>query len=364
MAAKLDDFVMKVNIDSKSLFRELSLVQDKVNQALGRNFKTFEFHHPQEKLWESWTNPFSIVRSGDKNQNNRIRSFDEQAMDGMQKSNEVLENARSTGNYAAFTQELAQERAAMAQDFAAKQSLCDAYYARWRESHRSTSSYMLSLSETITDQVGEVVTGCLNGTTTMSDAWKALGENIRQVFHNMVIEWITSQIKMAAFKLLGGIFGFADGGPVTGGKSHTKKSTKLASGGAVFGPGTATSDSIPAWLSKGEYILQAAAVSKLGLPLLNRLNNGYIPAFAAGGIIGGPPLSSLSAVGYKTAGLKNNFSATTKYATEAQSSSPTINLNISALDGKSFERFLDTTGGRKLKRYLAGEVRRFAPAGV
>ena len=61
----------------------------------------------------------------------------------------------------------------------------------------------------------------------------------------------------------------------------------LASGGAVFGPGSGTSDSIPAMLSNGEYVISAAAVRKLGLPLLDRLNNGNAPGYAEGGLISG-----------------------------------------------------------------------------
>lgn len=48
---------------------------------------------------------------------------------------------------------------------------------------------------------------------------------------------------------------------------------RRANGGAVFGAGTATSDSIPAMLSNGEYVLRAAAVRTLGLANLNKLNH-------------------------------------------------------------------------------------------
>lgn len=49
--------------------------------------------------------------------------------------------------------------------------------------------------------------------------------------------------------------GFATGGAV---------GSKLATGGAVRGPGTGTSDSIPALLSNGEHVMTAAEVEKLG----------------------------------------------------------------------------------------------------
>ncbi len=63
-----------------------------------------------------------------------------------------------------------------------------------------------------------------------------------------------------------------------------------ATGGLVRGPGTGTSDSILMYGSNGEYMIRAAAVRKLGLPLLNMLNQGIlppsIPRLADGGVIG------------------------------------------------------------------------------
>lgn len=45
-----------------------------------------------------------------------------------------------------------------------------------------------------------------------------------------------------------------------------------ASGGYITGPGSATSDSIPAWLSNGEYVMRAAAVDKYGVGMFHQLN--------------------------------------------------------------------------------------------
>jgi hypothetical protein len=45
--------------------------------------------------------------------------------------------------------------------------------------------------------------------------------------------------------------------------------------GGVWGAGTATSDSIPAMLSNGEYVLNAAATQKFGIPLLDQMNGSY-----------------------------------------------------------------------------------------
>lgn len=63
--------------------------------------------------------------------------------------------------------------------------------------------------------------------------------------------------------------------------------TGYATGGYISGPGTGTSDSIPALLSNGEYVIRADAVRKLGKRHLDMLNRGIpIPRFADGGMVG------------------------------------------------------------------------------
>ena len=81
----------------------------------------------------------------------------------------------------------------------------------------------------------------------------------------------------------------------------------FAWGGLARGPGTATSDSIPARLSRGEYVLRAAAVSKLPLEFLHALNSarfdfaevlnrfmGSSMRFAGGGLVQSPRLAFAS----------------------------------------------------------------------
>jgi len=61
----------------------------------------------------------------------------------------------------------------------------------------------------------------------------------------------------------------------------------VASGGYISGPGTPTSDSIPAMLSNGEYVIKAASVNKFGKNFLDAINAGKLPGFKMGGMTGG-----------------------------------------------------------------------------
>ena len=60
-----------------------------------------------------------------------------------------------------------------------------------------------------------------------------------------------------------------------------------AVGGLITGPGTGTSDDIPARLSNGEYVIRAAAVRQYGTEMLNAINwqryatGGYVQKYEA-----------------------------------------------------------------------------------
>jgi TP901 family phage tail tape measure protein len=75
------------------------------------------------------------------------------------------------------------------------------------------------------------------------------------------------------------IRGYANGGPVQG----------FPFGGRVYGPGTSISDSIDARLSKGEFVIKAAAVRRYGATLFEQLNAMRMPApaYGGGGIVSG-----------------------------------------------------------------------------
>ena len=61
-----------------------------------------------------------------------------------------------------------------------------------------------------------------------------------------------------------------------------------AGGGDIYGAGNATSDSIPAWLSNGEFVHNADAVQYYGRNFMHAVNNRELPKFAPGGQVGNP----------------------------------------------------------------------------
>ena len=105
----------------------------------------------------------------------------------------------------------------------------------------------------------------------------------------------------------------------------------FATGGLISGPGTGTSDDIPAFLSNGEYVLTAQAVQNVGLPLLDAMNSGRVGHFASGGLVNG------NSAGGKGVAVPVGNSLT---------------MNVSAMDAASFMDFLRSGGMDAIKQML------------
>lgn len=132
-----------------------------------------------------------------------------------------------------------------------------------------------------------------DGTKSVKDAFLDLGRSIIDTIQKIAAENLAQAV-------LGGIGGAAGGGGGAAGGLGGLIAGALgfASGGYVSGPGTGTSDSIPARLSDGEYVVRAAAVQKYGAGLFEALNGMIfprmsrapvsvprVPKFADGGLV-------------------------------------------------------------------------------
>lgn len=127
--------------------------------------------------------------------------------------------------------------------------------------------------------------------------FRSMAESIIQDIIRIQLQSLASGIAGSGFgQALGGFFGgMFGGGAPTGGidwanQTPTGPVLHQATGGYISGPGTGTSDSIPAWLSNGEFVINAKAVRGFGRGFFEMLNRGHAPGarrFADGGYVGG-----------------------------------------------------------------------------
>jgi phage-related minor tail protein len=76
----------------------------------------------------------------------------------------------------------------------------------------------------------------------------------------------------------------ASAGANAGSSAIGAAAVAAATGGYITGAGTSTSDSIPAKLSNGEYVVKAESVKKYGVDYLHAINTGRLHRYATGGL--------------------------------------------------------------------------------
>ena len=161
----------------------------------------------------------------------------------------------------------------------------------------------------------------INGSKSAKEAFTEMAKQLLVQCANLLAQWTAIFAMVSVFS-----------GPKKGVEAANKMVLGLATGGYVSGKGTSTSDSIPAMLSNGEYVLNASSVEAIGVDNLNRINAAgrNADAVVSGRSIGG-----------------------------------SVTLNVSALDASSFTDFLGRGGLDSIKQALFDTDREFAStAGV
>lgn len=157
--------------------------------------------------------------------------------------------------------------------------------ARARE---ATQELQLAIGQAITSDLTSFLTEGIAQAESLGGAFRSLAADIVSSLQRIIAQII-------AYRIVAAVFGqaFAGPAPFGGGGGATGRAT----GGLVRGAGTATSDSVPAWLSNGEYVIRASVVRKLGPRFFDEINLGAnLPAirrlrgeehYAAGGLVRG-----------------------------------------------------------------------------
>jgi len=326
---------------------------------------------------------------------------------------EDLDKAYTSGNIAEYQKLYNEHQTMQTKALSDNQTYLDAWTDATKAASKSSMQYILDTISGVSDSVNTFISDSISGADSLSDTWKALGQNIRKVFADIVAGYISSGLKELLLTGLSPSSGTGSTGTssnllttgattvssmtsgstdattsaltsVTSGLSALGTTTQgvttalgvynavqavtnatkpvesaattasiaatasetaavvagtaalasftaaavsasaalaavaassavssatssgssilssvasvigLASGGVISGPGTSTSDSIPAMLSDGEAVLNAKATKRLGANAINVLNSGKTLHFATGGLVTGASLASVS----------------------------------------------------------------------
>lgn len=206
-----------------------------------------------------------------------------QRMNELQFSTMGTDQARYQMELMQLDQSFADKLASTAQYYANDQALLNTHVAEMTKAYQAQRAAMEFAYNM--ESVGKVFQGGM-------DMIAATGRQNSTAYKVMAIGQATIAGALAATKAL------AEGGPFmgpllagmiavkTGANIAQIKAQQFATGGYVSGAGTGTSDSIPAFLSNGEYVIRQAAVQRIGLQNLEMINQGKMSAFNMGGSVG------------------------------------------------------------------------------
>lgn len=154
----------------------------------------------------------------------------------------------------------------------------------------SFQSMREGMADVVSGSLGKMSDALADFVATGKADFRSLAVSILQDLSKMLIKMALFNAMKAAMSAWGG-GGFKDGGMVQ----------QFSNGGAVWGAGTATSDSIPAMLSNGEFVINAASTRR-HRALLEAINKNR---YASGGVVGVAP--QVAALGGGTGGMTVNI---------------------------------------------------------
>ena len=143
-----------------------------------------------------------------------------------------------------------------------------------------------TFKEGLTEGLQTSIVGLAKGTMTLREAVLNLANTIINAMINIAAQQLAMQAASATSGWWGAIASAFSSGTVT-----------AATGGYIRGPGTSTSDSIPARLSNGEFVVKADSVSHYGVGFMHAINRRQLRSFSQGGPVSVPPVPSYSEPG-------------------------------------------------------------------
>lgn len=153
------------------------------------------------------------------------------------------------------------------------------------EARARLSSLRTDVRQAFQQDLAQFLGSTINDVHNLRDAFRELALTVVQSLQRIAAELVSSSITSFLGRLIPGAIGGAGRSP-SGTQLPLDSGVRAASGGLITGPGSGTSDSIPAYLSNREFVVNAEDTAPW-LPFLLAINRGEFRSLA-------PLLTSLS----------------------------------------------------------------------
>lgn len=277
----------------------------------------------------------------------------------------AIDDAMRTQNFEALQAALTDEYVAMQQNYELRKQLMEEYQQAVMDSHWNGQAVMFEAMSAGIDKMQEGISGLLQGTMSVTQAFQNMGKAILKTIADSVAQWIAAQVKQAVFGKM--LQSQQTTTSIAAAKAQTPAWATLAQQMAMATFGMSSTAGMAAY--------QAATAAGLATTTsLSSVSSGgfssfmdakSMPKMASGGLAYGPTIAQIGEGRYEEAVIPlsdtvfDRLGEGISNASGGKGASGGITFNVSAIDSESFGSFLESRGGRALRQFMVNQDREF-----
>lgn len=277
----------------------------------------------------------------------------------------AIDEAMRIQNFEALQAALTDEYVAMQQNYELRKQLMEEYQQAVMDSHWNGQAVMFEAMSAGIDKMQEGISGLLQGTMSVTQAFQNMGKAILKTIADSVAQWIAAQVKQAVFGKM--LQSQQTTTSIAAAKAQTPAWATLAQQMAMATFGMSSTAGMAAY--------QAATAAGLATTTsLNSVSSGgfssfmdakSMPKMASGGLAYGPTIAQIGEGRYEEAVIPlsdtvfDRLGEGISNASGGKGASGGITFNVSAIDSESFGSFLESRGGRALRQFMVNQDREF-----
>lgn len=278
-----------------------------------------------------------------------------------------IDEAMRTQDFEALQSALDAEYVATQQSYDLRKELLNEYQQAVMDSHLNTQQLLWDTASAGIDKLQEGISGLLQGTMTITQAFQNMGKAILKTIADSVAQWIAAQIKQAVLGRM--LQSQQTAASVAAAQAQLPAWSSLAQQVSMATFGASAAAGLAAWSSStAAGVAQATAlgaVGNFGGSFGAAFSAKSMPALAEGGLAYGTTIAQIGEGKYQEAVLPlsdtvfDRLGEGISRSNGGMGAGGGITLNVSAIDAESFGSFLETRGGRALRQFLVNQDREF-----
>lgn len=276
----------------------------------------------------------------------------------------AIDEAMRTQNFEALQAALTDEYVAMQQNYELRKQLMEEYQQAVMDSHWNGQAVMFEAMSAGIDKMQEGISGLLQGTMSVTQAFQNMGKAILKTIADSVAQWIAAQVKQAVFGKM--LQSQQTATSIAAAQAQTPAWATLAQQMAMATFGMSATAGLAAYqASTAAGLATTTSLSSVGGGFASLSSAKSMPKLASGGLAYGPTIAQIGEGRYEEAVIPlsdtvfDRLGEGISNASGGKGASGGITFNVSAIDSESFGSFLESRGGRALRQFMVNQDREF-----